>query len=114
MEAMHELRDQAHDTILEIHVASEGGQAVVALRGELDISNVLRFDLIVHDLAAATGHLTIDLVGLTFMDSSGIHALLRATHRAELERWGLSIRNASPAVLRIIEVSGLIGFLPLI
>ncbi|MFE2914812.1 STAS domain-containing protein [Kitasatospora indigofera] len=48
----------------------------------------------------------IDLAGVTFCDSCGLGALLRA--RIETERAGLKLRLAHPtnAVVRLLEITG--------
>jgi anti-anti-sigma factor len=84
------------------------GVLVVTLSGEIDISNV---DLLRASIEPALAHapdvVVFDLAALQFMDSSGIAMLLRAAARIPTVR----VRNPSPMVRRIIEVTGLTGVL---
>jgi anti-sigma B factor antagonist len=48
----------------------------------------------------------IDLSGVTFMDSTGLEALLTTRQRARLEGGKLHLIDPTHAVLRILEVSG--------
>jgi anti-anti-sigma factor len=86
------------------------GAAVIALTGEIDISNAQVIEteldrLIAHDVV----DLVVDLSALQFMDSAGIAMLLRAITRVE----SVSIRNPSDVVRRILECTGLTGVLPI-
>lgn len=53
------------------------GNAVVSLRGELDVYTVRPFQEATDHLQVGAGRLTIDLTGLSFIDSSGLSALVR-------------------------------------
>lgn len=61
-------------------------------------------------LAALRQHgttLRVDLRDVTFMDSTGIEVLLATRRRAELEGGSLTLCRLTPAVRRVIEVTGL-------
>jgi len=73
--------------LLEIRVANVAGHWTIALRGELDLSNVEAFERELRSAeAAGDGTVTIDLAGLDFIDSSGLHVILRAHHHSRLGR----------------------------
>jgi len=69
----------AHVPRLETRATKVGGASAIALTGELDLESGPRFseevELAVWD---TRGAFVLDLSGLTFLDSSGLHALLRA------------------------------------
>jgi anti-sigma B factor antagonist len=48
----------------------------------------------------------LDLGGLAFMDSSGVGAYVHAFRRARSKNVPLTIRERSPAVDRVLELSG--------
>jgi anti-anti-sigma factor len=74
---------------------------VAVLEGELDIE---RADSLVDALAPAAGReLTIDMKAVTFMDSSGIAALLRLRQAAASFR----VVQPSQAVTRVLELTDL-------
>jgi anti-sigma B factor antagonist len=81
-----------------------GGARVVSLAGELDSSNVQALSETMTTLAAARPEWVIfDLGALRFMDSAGIAVLVRTA--AEVDT--VQVRDPSPIVRRIIEVTGL-------
>ena len=85
------------------------GTTVLALRGELDVSSAATVrDEVTAALAESPDALVFDLAGLTFMDSSGIAILLVAAKAVPVR-----LRRPSPAVARLIELTGLTRVLPI-
>jgi len=75
----------AHVTRLDTRRTKIGGAHAIALAGELDLETGPRFSEEVEIAVWGTvGAFVLDLSELTFLDSSGLHALLRA--RAFLAR----------------------------
>ena len=76
------------------------------LVGELDVATAPRLIEAVHDTSITARPVTLDLAELTFVDSSGIHAIL--TLAESLNGDGpLVILNPSDAVVRVFEILGL-------
>ena len=88
-------------------INSRNGVASIALRGELDVETVP--DLEGH-LAPFEGNgvtdIMLDLRELTFIDSTGLHALLRATDRAKTDGHRLLLVGARPSARRLFELTG--------
>jgi anti-sigma B factor antagonist len=87
----------------------EPGSAVVILHGDVDVATCdqLRDAL---DALDDVAKITVDLRGLDFMDSSGVHCLLDA-HSASKQR-GVEFRLVDgPAVTHVLDVSGVRPFL---
>jgi anti-sigma B factor antagonist len=78
----------------------------VAITGEIDIatSQAMR-DALATDSGPA--HLEVDMSAVTFIDASGIGALLAARQRAVDGGGSLAVRAPSWAVLRVTRVLGL-------
>jgi anti-sigma B factor antagonist len=84
------------------------GAPVVIVSGDLDLSNADALDATVASVAAdRPERLIFDLSGLRFMDSAGIAVLLRAASMVN----AVHLRNPSPAVLRVVELTGLTNVL---
>ena len=93
------------DPILEVVVEQLEDGPLIRVRGEVDLSTVgeLRGPLAAaREQGAAT---LVDLSGVTFMDSSGLHLMLKTALDAEPDGWLLSFR-LSREVRRLLEVSG--------
>ena len=89
------------------------GVPVVATPEEIDITNApeLRSALLE---AAADGHgrHVADMTGTRFCDSSGLHALLAAHKRAQVEGGELLLVIPSTAVLRLFALTGIDRMIP--
>ena len=87
-----------------LRMGDNGRGAVLAVDGELDLSNCDELESAIDEaVAAATGPVTLDLGGVVFLDSSAIHALLRVRRRhGEAVRLG----SASAAVDHVLELAG--------
>ena len=85
-----------------------GASFSVRLSGEFDLS---AYDEVDQLLSAAQSNtrrdVVVDMRGLTFIDSSGIRALIRAHIRAEEAGRHLRLRAGPPNVQRVFEVAGL-------
>jgi anti-sigma B factor antagonist len=83
------------------------------LSGEIDLATAPRLEADLDTLVAdeTLGVIVVDCDGLTFIDSSGMRALL--TTQAALERRGRYMRaeNVSPGILRIFSLVGIAEYL---
>lgn len=86
------------------------GTPIVTVSGDLDISNADALDAAVTSITATSPErLIFDLSGLRFIDSAGITVLLGAAAKVNDVR----IRKPSPAVRRVVELTGLDEVLPI-
>ena len=89
-------------------VTVEGSDLVVYLKGEIDISNAESLPAAL--LAATDGSDTtvlIDIGDVTFLDSSGLRAILMCEATLSREDIALKVRNPSEQSRRVFEISGL-------
>jgi anti-anti-sigma factor len=81
---------------------------VLAVSGDLDISGVEEFLRHAARLLDDGAHiLDVDLGGVTFVDSSGLGALVRLERRATADGRQLRLANVPRAVSRVIALTGL-------
>lgn len=82
------------------------GRSVVELTGELDPETVEQFAAAVDD-AASHGHPTVvvDLAGVTFVDSAGLRALVRA--RDQVAPAAVVLSRPSPFARRLLTITKL-------
>ena len=95
------------EDVFEFETEEHGGSAIVRLVGELDLAEVgtlqAEFDrLCANGLSA----LTVDLSGLDFLDSTGLHALLRLRGRCERQQLSLQLVPGPPSVQRLFRITG--------
>jgi anti-anti-sigma factor len=87
----------------EVSVTADDGVAVVSTRGELDLLTLEPFvDAI--NLAATTARVVVvDLAEVTFIDSSGLSALIASRDHTGIDR--LTLRNPSDIVRRLLALA---------
>ncbi len=90
-------------TPLELSTRREAdGTPVVTVAGEIDMSNADRFsDALGLAAASAGGGFVVDLTGVEYLDSAGIHALFAHASRVRLV--------ASPLLVPVLTIAGLSG-----
>jgi anti-sigma B factor antagonist len=85
----------------------------VAPVGELDLASVPELEQTLSELrASGFDHLILDLRGLVFLDSSGLHLLLDLASAARADAHRLELIAGPPAVQRVFELTGTIATLP--
>jgi anti-anti-sigma factor len=90
-----------------------GGVTVVAAPEEIDVTSTeaLQSDLL-EAAAHGTGTLVVDMTVTRFCDSSGVHALLAAHHRAQAEGSKLVLVIPDMALLRAFQITGIDRVIP--
>ena len=96
-----------------VEVERHGDVAIVEARGELDVATVQKLRAILEEIKSA-GRLVLDLRGLSFIDSSGLHMLVGLNQRAQRGGFQLALVAPAPPVDRAIQVSGLGETLPFV
>jgi anti-anti-sigma factor len=87
--------------------AGPHGRVVVRVGGELDLGCVSQFLVALDEaIEAQPSVIELDLGDLAFMDSSGVGAYVDAFRRAKAKNVSLEIGERSPAVDRVLELSG--------
>ena len=88
-------------------IESLNGVARMSLRGELDLATA---PILTDQLARVEGEgvaeIVLDLSQLTFLDGSGLRALLAGRSRAETNGHGFMVGVASRPARRLLELTG--------
>jgi anti-sigma B factor antagonist len=90
-----------------------GGQATVAAAGDLDLAAAPTVDAAIEAAVrtAGTDAVIVDLSDVSFLDSSGISALLRGRRLADGAHLGYRVVGAQGLVLTVLELTGVWGHL---
>lgn len=101
------LDDLAAPNELQIVRSQEGDVQVVEAAGELDASTAARLRGAFDEVFAA-GHrsIIVDLERITFIDSSGLSALIYAYKQATDRAGRLTLRSPSATVVRLLDMTG--------
>ena len=101
--------------VLVMRSERQGDEHVIALTGELDLSDTGRVE---EELVRVEGtdaeRIVIDLSGLQFIDTSGVRLVVEADVRSRRNGGRLRLVHGSRPVQRVFEIVGLNGRLPFV
>jgi anti-sigma B factor antagonist len=87
----------------------EGDRTVVVATGELDLATTPQLEAeLGRVLDRAGAGVVLDLRGLTFIDSSGVHLLMRSQDEAHRRDIGLTVLTGPGAVRRALDLCGVL------
>lgn len=99
------------DRGLTADASTNGSDARVRLRGEVDMSTAPRLrDLFTTLFEAGVTRFDVDLAGCTFLDSTGMGVLLWMRRRCRLRGGELTLTAPASAVLRVLAAAGTLRF----
>lgn len=93
---------------LDLSSSDDGGRALLTLVGAVDVESRGKLQSACQKLLSeGPVGLVLDMSGVTFMDSTGIGALVEVSHSAQDLGITLTIRRPSARVTRILQVTSL-------
>jgi len=90
---------------VDLAISDYGGQVVVALRGELDVMDAEAVAAALTAAADRANVVVVDLAGLTFIDASGVAALVRARRHARHRGGALVLASPQRQVRRVLALT---------
>jgi anti-sigma B factor antagonist len=86
-----------------------GGDAVIALDGELDLASAPDLTILAGELVrGGATNIIVDAEKLAFCDSSGLRSLVSIANELRPGGGRVAVVNAQPIVLRVLELTGLV------
>jgi anti-sigma B factor antagonist len=102
--------DEPNDFVIDADLSAD--LAHVHVTGELDISSAPRLITALHEAAQPpVRRIDLDCRGVSFLDSTGLRALLVARNEATRMGVDLVLVDPSPSVSRVIQMTGLASLL---
>lgn len=93
---------------LSLDVQQFGTGAIIRVCGELDAYSAPRLEELGSGLIAdSVGELVVELSETSFLDSSGLRAILTLHQRVGNDGGVFAIGNPSESVMRLLEITGL-------
>jgi anti-sigma B factor antagonist len=99
----------------QIEERSVQGATVVAVTGEIDVATAPQLQECLHGLIAQSrSSLVIDLLAVTFLDSTALGVLVGALKRCREQGGDLQLVVADARILKIFEITGLTTVFPIV
>jgi len=95
------------DHVCAVSVTSGTDNVTARLDGEFDIAAVQGVSTALEPHLHR--HVTVDMHAVEFLDSSGIHCLVRLRDEATRRGGHLTLQTISPPVRRVLDIVGLTG-----
>jgi anti-sigma B factor antagonist len=90
------------------HHVHSAGQAIVDLRGELDIATAaMAVSYVIDVIDNHHGPVTVNLTALAFCDAQGLAALVRMANHAKHQDRPFQIASPRPSLVKIMRITGL-------
>jgi anti-anti-sigma factor len=93
-------------TDFDVSTVKRSGRTTVFARGDIDLAVGELFRSALCAAQKESVDVIVDLTGVTFIDSTGINALIGAARNAGADRNRLLVVGARPSVRRVFEISG--------
>ena len=90
----------------DVRVDESSDEVIVAIGGELDLATVPELRRSLDDVLGRARRVVIDLDALTFVDSSGIGALVSVQKDVAALGHELVVRRCSAPVRRVLSITG--------
>ncbi len=92
---------------LNVMMTEDSEAQTLALEGEFDVYTVRGFRRELQKMGHATGPVIVDLSGVTFLDSSGLDALVCLAHQTHAHEEVVGVICPSTTLRRMMEIAGL-------
>ena len=97
----------------DARVVLEDGRPVVVVQGEVDLATGEQFEAVLAQAVADGPRITVDLRDVTFLDSTGLVALVIAHNHLGQVPEAIVLRDAQPQVCKVLAISGIERFFTL-
>jgi anti-sigma B factor antagonist len=93
---------------LRIEVADTTSPTIVVLAGEIDVATAGRVrEVLIAVSNSGESNVVVDMTNVTFMDSTGLAALVGPLKRFRSMNGQIVLRSPSRSVKKVLEISGL-------
>jgi anti-anti-sigma factor len=98
--------EDRHRSLFRCELGFRGGAWWLAPCGELDMAAAPHVEWPVQIACSSGDDVVVDLRGLTFMDSSGLHLIVRLLEASRHHGFGVAFVRGTAVIERVLEVSG--------
>jgi anti-sigma B factor antagonist len=86
---------------------------VLAVTGEIDMATGQAFRDALDHAVERSHDVLVDLGGVSFMDSTGLNALIRGAQQAQRSAGTVRVRSPRPEVRRLLDITGADRIIPI-
>ena len=99
---------------MDVKLVNRGTTGELLLNGRLTSANAPEVEKIFTDVADRFNTVVLNLAGLEYTASSGLRIMLRLHQTMTKKGGSLQIKDASPMVMEVLEMTGMASYLTFI
>jgi anti-sigma B factor antagonist len=100
---------------MELKLSDQNACSIIAVEGELDLYNAFKLkELTMKLVSSAVRGIIINLAETKYIDSSGVGSIIYSYALCKNNKIGFYLTDVHGSVRRVIELTKLIGFLPIV
>jgi anti-sigma B factor antagonist len=100
---------------MELKQTEENGCSIIAVEGELDLYNAFRLKELTMKLVGQTAKgIIINMAEAKYIDSSGVGSIIYSYALCKNNKIPFYLTDVHGSVRRVIELTKLVGFLPIV
>lgn len=101
--------------LLDLGATRDGSRLDLAVAGELDLYTAPRLEeAVAVETSTGASEVVLELSGVTFVDSSGLSAIITLHQQLTASGATLALRNPSAFVVRLLDLTGVAGALTVV
>jgi anti-sigma B factor antagonist len=98
----------AETNMLDLTVTTHAARTIVTVSGEIDLATQGQLRAVLNDLVVAGQvNLVLDLTGVSFLDSTGLGALIGTRRRVHAFHGSLTLVIPDESVMKVFTITGL-------
>ena len=100
---------------MELKIRKSGENYIIDVRGEMDLYNSYKLkELVTKMIERKVGRFVINMDGVEYIDSSGVGTLVYVCSTIRKAGMRLAIANVQGPVRKVIELTKLTGYFPIV
>jgi anti-anti-sigma factor len=99
---------------MEIRKTQTGGADILTLTGRLDAVTAPKLQEALLEIIPTAEKLELDFTGVDYVSSAGLRVLLFGEKSVKSAGKSMSLRNVSPEVMQVFEITGFSGNLTIV
>ncbi len=100
---------------MELKLSETNGCSIIAVEGELDLYNAFKLkELTMKLVSSAVKGIILNLAETKYIDSSGVGSIIYSYALCKNNKIAFFLTDVHGSVRRVIELTKLIGFLPIV
>lgn len=96
---------------MEVKIATEDGGTVITIIGRVDTITAPKLEQEIAGTLVPGAHVTLDCKGMDYISSSGLRVVLGAFKKVSAGGGSLVLREVSPEVKEVLDMTGFSRFL---